>query len=48
MSENPESPQEALSRIPCGALTNARAVSPFFLNPAGFKEYKGAVYMFIV
>jgi hypothetical protein len=30
-----------------GALTNGGAVSPSFLNPPGFEEYKGAVYKFI-
>jgi hypothetical protein len=48
-TENYESPQRALSRGPLvGALTNGAAVSPSFLNPPGFEEYKGAVYKFIV
>jgi hypothetical protein len=30
-----------------GALTNGGAISPSFLNPPGFEEYKGAAYKFI-
>ena len=46
-SANYESPQRAFSRAVVEALRNAEAVSPSFLNPSGFEEYKGAVYKFI-
>jgi hypothetical protein len=45
--QNYESPQRAFSRAVVEAQTNGETVSPAFLNPPGFEEYKGAVYKFI-
>jgi hypothetical protein len=46
-SANYESPQRAVSLTVVEALTTGGAVSPSFLNPPEFEEYKGAVYKFI-
>jgi hypothetical protein len=46
-SENYESPH-ALSRGPYGSINKGGAVSPSFLNPPGFEEYKGTVYSLLL